>query len=588
MRSVAGVPRRLTAMSPFEHMGPVDATSLSSILVARWIGSSLTTPGLSTTTSLSPRIVGDVRLDAQAELARELGAGDQRGLDLVARAYERWQIAFAEHLVGDYAIVIVDPRASIVVAARDAFGVRRLAYRRVPNGIALGADVGALSALGAPRAELDESAVFGHLTDAPLSLERTLFRTVSRVPPGHTLVARAAGDSVRRHFAPPLGERRGPRDETVALVRSTFRTAVADRIAGDRPLIVQVSGGIDSSSIACMADGLGGAAPLHFVSARFRDADESDFVAAAAARLGGGIHVFDAEPSSEIDDPIDPGDPNRYPLAAQSRMIEALAARAGATAVLSGIGGDELFFERGVFRDLAQAGHFATLRRELRTVAWSRSPNFCLRDALRSLVPRRLERVIALTRRLRRKPSRASWLRAPPATVSPRTELDPPRFSSQTQKFTWEWLTSPRLVATLEAEDRAANAGLQMRYPFLDARLAAVVLATPYMQRLPRGRTKRLFRDALGETLPEAIRERTSVTIFDRALAKAVSTKRERLREAIEHGPWCSDRWVERSGARALLHRFEAAPDDVTVALALWDIATLELWLRALDSRREA
>ncbi len=575
-----------------------DATSLSSIVFAMWDRPAVGT-ALAAGSRPALRVLGDVRLDGQAELAQELGAGDERGLALVARAYARWQSGFAEHLVGDFAIVVIDRAAGVVVAARDAFGVRRLAYRRMPDGMTFAADVGMLAALGSPRDDLDDDAITGYLEGSEPSRERTLFRGVFRVPAGHTLIARKHALSLRRHFTPSFAERRGSRADTVAMVRASLRTAVADRLRSDRPLLVHVSGGIDSSSIACIADGLAAPAPLHFVSARFRDADEQRFVAAVDAQLRSRVHVFDAEPSATIDDVLDPGHPARYPLAAQTAGMEALAARTGATAVLSGIGGDELFFERGVYRDLAAHLRWRTLWRETGHAGWYTvgSRSFYLRDALRSLVtrsaayrslaPRRLAALLRMARS-RRRERRPDWLRvvrrAP--SDSPTTGPDaftPATFASETQRFTWEWMTSARLAATLEAEDRtAAGAGLEMRYPFLDSRLARVVLATPYAHRLPGARMKALLRDAMGDTLPQAVRERRVVTVFDTAIATAIAAKLPALREAVERGPWESDRWVDREGARALLRRVEADPHDIDRAIALWDVATLELWLRAL------
>jgi asparagine synthase (glutamine-hydrolysing) len=589
-------------MGVFDHMESQDAMSLSSIVHAMWDRPAIGT-AMAAGSRPSVRVLGEVRLDAQPELAQELGAGDERGLALVARAYTRWRSGFAEHLVGDFAIVVIDRAAGLVVAARDAFGVRRLAYRRVPDGIALSADVGMLAALGSPREDLDEDAIAGYLAGAEQSNERTLFRGVFRVPPGHTLIARKHTLSLHRHFTPSFAERRGSRADTVAMIGASLRTAVADRVRSDRPLLVHVSGGIDSSSIACIADGLGAPASLHFVAARFRGADEQRFVSAVDAQLRTRVHIFDAEPSATIDDVLDPGHPARYPLAAQTAGMEALAARTGASAVLSGIGGDELFFERGIYRDLAAHLCWRTLWRETGQAGGYTvgSRSFYLRDALqslitrsaayRSLAARRLAVLLGMARS-RRRERRPGWLRAwrrgssSSPTISPTAAADgatPAPFTSETQQFTWEWMTSARLVATLEAEDRtAASAGLEMRYPFLDTRLARVILATPYTHRLPGARMKALLRDAMGDTLPQAVRERSVVTLFDTAIATAIAAKLPALREAVERGPWESDRWVDREAARTLLRRVDADPLDTDLAIALWDVATLELWLRAL------
>jgi asparagine synthase (glutamine-hydrolysing) len=566
------------------------AMALSSVVVATWKDGTLVTPSATPSGTELVSVLGDVRLDAEVELAREVGAVGERGLRLVARAYERWHSAFAEHLVGDFAIVVIDRAAGLVVAARDAFGVRRLAYRPEADGIALSADVGALAALGAPRVELDEAAIGGYLAGEDLPNDRTLFHTVFRVPPGHTLIARPSGVVLRRHFVPSFATRRGTREESVALIRARLVAAVADRVVGRRPVVIQVSGGVDSGAIACLADEIDAGAPRHFFSAHFRGADETRFVDAIDVRLKSSVHVFDAEPSPEIDDLSDPGHPARYVLAAQTAGMNALAARTGAEAVLSGIGGDELFFERGVYRDLAAYGHWRTLYDELTRSGWyaSTSRRSYARDALRSIARRTIPgrmvaSVVARARARRGVRHRPDWLRPLPGQCPPTPLHTPMSFSSETQRFTWEWLTSPRLVATLEAEDRTATScGLQMRYPFLDSRLSHVVLSTPYGQRLPGGRMKALLRDAAGDSLPDVVRARTQVTSFDAAIAIAIARKLPALRAIVQEGPWRSDTWVVRERAAALLHRVEAGDRDIGQAIALWDVATLELWLRAL------
>ena len=87
----------------------------------------------------------------------------------------------------------------------------------------------------------------------------------------------------------------------------------------------------------------------------------------------------------------------------------------------------------------------------------------------------------------------------------------------------------------------------------------------------------------MGDLLPDIVRERREVTIFDSAIATAIAAKVPALRQPLETGPWESDAWVDRGAARALLRRVEADPADADQAIALWEVATLELWLRALS-----
>jgi asparagine synthase (glutamine-hydrolysing) len=531
------------------------------------------------------RVAGDVRLEREEELAKALAAPDERGLVLVARAFERWGAGCLSRLQGDFAFVALDRSAGSVVVARDRFGVRPLAYRVLPDALAIASDPAPLAALA--DVVVDDEAVREFLEGEEHDATLTFFRGVRRLPAGHAL---SFGGDVTRWFHPPARERRSSSDETLDGFRDRFRAAVETRVARG-PVLVQLSGGLDSSSIACVADVL--LAPqrssVTLASAAFRGADERRYVDAVAARVSLPLVKFDAKPSPELDDPLDPNHPARYPLAAMTTKLVALARERGARALVSGTGGDELVFERGAFRDLAARGRFVRLLRETPRYS-TRSRAFYLRDALASLVPERLRGVVRAIRARRgavaQAPARPAWMRAPERSAPPPPPAPAPpvaRFHSETTRFTWEWLTGPRLSATLEAEDRAAaRADLEMRYPFLDAELATYVLATPYEHRLPERRMKSLLRDALADALPPLVRDRATPTTFDADIADAVAAKLDHVRSAIEVGPWLSDRWVDRPAAKALLARFRADTADFALAGPVWDIAMLELWLRAL------
>jgi asparagine synthase (glutamine-hydrolysing) len=440
----------------------------------------------------------------------------------------------------------------------------------LPAAFAVASDPAPLSVLG--DVIVEDAAVRDYLDGDDRDATLTFFRGVRRLPGGHAVSLR--GDVVR-WFSAPSRDARASRKETLLGFRERLRRAVAKRVE-DGPVLVQLSGGLDSSSIACLA---ADARSVTLASATFEGADEGVFVAAAAERARLPLVRFDAPPTASLDDPLDPSHPARYPLAAMTTELVAQAKRGNVRALVSGTGGDELVFERGVFRDLARHGRFVRLLRETPRYS-TRSRAFYLRDAITPLVPERLRRIV---RALRRRPRAAqpSFQRRPGAIR--KEEPVSRRFHSETARFTWEWLTGPRLAATLEAEDRAAaRAGLEMRYPFLDVELATWVLATPYEHRLPNGRMKALLRDALADDLPPLVRDRTEPTTFDAAIAHAVAAKIAHVNEVIESGPWRSDPWVDRGAARELLARFRASAADFALAAPVWDIAMLELWLRAL------
>lgn len=526
----------------------------------------------------SVQAFGDVRLEREDALAREAGAEGLRGIELVRAAYAKLGERVFARLEGDFAIVIADPARGLVLAARDAFGVKPLVHRAVGRELLFARDPATVADVE-PRAALDDEGIFDFLEGRSPSAVRTMFAGVSRLPAGHLLRATARGVSVERWWQPSFEA--SPRD--MIAHRHAFaerlRASVAACLDPHAPVLVHVSGGLDSAAVACVAAEIGDAERLRFVHAHSPESDERPWVRAVEEKTRVHVITETSIATDDIDDPLDPSHPYRHPLAAQTRVTEQLAAREGARAILTGIGGDELLFERGIFSDLASRGRMIALLEETVLAGElysSRRGGTFLREALVSLVP---DRIRAVRRSLRAQASRP-WLRERRAASIPPTPELP--FTSHVQRVTWEWLTGPALAATLEAEERALRrGGLELRCPLLDRSLAELVLALPYEERMPHGRMKALLRDALGDTLPARVRERRRVTGYGSAATVAIASKVPALSAVLREGPWRSDRFVDRAEATALLESLDRGAAPADVAETVWDIASLELWLRA-------
>ncbi len=524
-------------------------------------------------------VLGYGRIDDAEELARRLeGALEARGLDLVAHAFLRWGADLGPHLAGDYAFVLFDARDGSVVALRDPSGTKPLVFRRVGTSLLFARDPATLAQATNPKAPLEEREVRAFLLGGSTSVERTMFDGVRRLPSGHALRATSGALTTWRFWRPPSEPVHTTFEEARAEVARRLRLAVAARVDVASPVLVHASGGIDSSSLAAVATHLEPARDVRLVHVHCEGSDERAWARDLARHLGRHVEEIEAPPSEAIDDRLDPSHPFRYPLAAISHGVERFARREGARTLLMGLGGDEVFFERGVFRDLAKSLRF----RELLAETWrddvysSRSGRFFLREALLDFVPSSLRAARARLRTTRPRP----WLRGLDVETHDAPAPDA-HFSSHTQATTWEWLTSAAIAAGVETEERGLRAaGIALRCPFLDKRLMEWVLALPFQHRVPHGRMKALLRDALGDALPPSIRERRTVMDYDAPIARALSAKMPALRRVLYEGPWRADPFVDRREAQRL---FEAvvAGRDTSSSTTVWDIVSLELWLRA-------
>lgn len=520
--------------------------------------------------SLGPRTIAfHGRLDNLDELRAALGAPAAGDAELALRAVERWGDDAPARLLGDFAFACWDAAARRLLAARDPRGLRPFAYAVHRGRLAFASEPGALFADPALPREPNETMVAEHLADAIRSREETLWKGVLRLPPSHVLVAE--GGRVRlRAFV--------PKAEALPRLRSDaawaeafgdiFRRAVAVRLRSPRPVAADLSGGIDSSAVVAVSCDLRATA-LEAFSEVFPGlpCDESPYIKEVVAKTGVTAHLVPggaADPAVYRDTAAATLDFPGYPNSAVAMPARRAAAAAGFRTVLTGTGGDEWFSgprprAHGLVRPLLRAvlpgaayeGLAAALGRR-RPPAWI-APAFARR--------------IGLARRLR----------APDPV--------PPPVPGRTAARRFARAFTPWEQHLLETDERdAARLGLELRHPFLDARVAAVALACP-ARLLRRGSvTKPVVRAALLGLLPERVRTRADKADVSHLFADTLRALGGPAAFAdlalARHG------WADPAAARALLQG--VLDDEAAGALdrsrrlwPAWMTIGLEIWARS-------
>ncbi len=544
------------------------------------------------------QVVAHARLEEREGLLAALGLGaDSSDAALLAAGFARWGEALLPRLEGSFAFVAWDARSRTLWAARDALGTRPLWFARSGELVALASEEAALAALPGVGADLDARAMLAFLGDGGRDASVGYRAGITRVLPGHLLRADSAGERQLRWFQPPA---EAPERDPIGATRAMLERVVGSALESDLPLVLQLSGGIDSAAIAGLAarhhrPGAGAAARtaprpvLTLASAVYPGlaCDETPWIDAVVSHTGLPATRWDGGALASFDAPAAHGDPYQFVQNGIFKGVRAAAQRAGARVVLTGVGGDQLFFERGVFRDLAQAHQPLRLLGAALRVRYSmRGAAFYLGDAARGLAPERLRSWV----RGRRRPAPAPrWLgpalRAVyPEAAAPTTRPEPTT-TSQTQRYTWAALTAPDTAWALDLQElEGARAGLEYRHPLLDARLVRHVLALPAAARVPRERFKQLLRDAAGDALPPVVAARSTPTVFSASVQANLRRAWPALLEVLTRGPWLAEPWVDRQAARALADELWARGLPVPPSRplnTLWNIASLECWLRA-------
>jgi asparagine synthase (glutamine-hydrolysing) len=235
---------------------------------------------------LSPRgnwMTWDGRLDNRDDLlllVKEHLQGDTTDVALAMAAYEKWGEQGFNRLVGDWSLALWDAAGDSMVLASDYMGTRPLYYCTDDKCIAWSSNLGLLASWFGVEDDLDNDYIAAFLMGSP-RYDRTIYRSISFVPCAHSLWAKDGQLTKTTFWYPPVDSRiryRDERDYEEHLLHY-FREAVLTRLRTNHGVCCDLSGGLDSSSVTCLAHQLieSGATPRKpLVSFSMLDPDMDD------------------------------------------------------------------------------------------------------------------------------------------------------------------------------------------------------------------------------------------------------------------------------------------------------------------------
>jgi asparagine synthase (glutamine-hydrolysing) len=519
--------------------------------------------------------------------------------EIILASYVVWGIELVQRLIGEFAFSLWDHKSLTLLLARDFAGTRPMNYRVDAHRAVWSSELGVVLKFSEVNLKPNGQYAAGYLsrrTDPRL----TPYEGVHPVPPGCNVLIRQGRSEVRRYWKPDaLHEIHYQRDmEYEEHFVTLFREAVRCRLRADRPLWCELSGGLDSSSVACMADEIishDGCQhhPLETVSwifDRSSTADERNYIVHVERhRNRRSNFIRDDDCPALVPWPADllvtaPSPQIFFAgyLGAQGRLL----GEHGARALLTGFAGDHLCWsEVGQSPpDLADLVHQLRLRDFHRaTRAWCLAEQgsyfqMLLRAGILFNLPMKLHAKFLhipswLSRKFVRSMNVREHLLTPyeigPCSPSRRVHItvleDAISFASSC--FTRE--LSP----------------IELRYPFLHKPLVEFCLAVPMEQKVRPVQTRSLHRRALGNLLPRRIIERKDKRAPDEAIYRAIARERIRLRELFRDSRTA---WLGYINARAFQQELEAVSHGAVSfsSVALTRTITMEFWLRSLDNQR--
>ena len=587
-----------------ERYGPDGCRSYSTNGVSLLYSALHTTQQSSSETQphITPRgavLLWDGRLDNRAEFVALMN--DQLGTDspdvsVVAAAYERWGTRCLAMLVGDWALTVWEPRDRSLILAKDPIGTRPLYYSADEDQVSWSTLLDPLVLFAGRKFELEEEYLAGWLAFFPAA-HLTPYRGIESVPPSNFVRLAPGRKQIRQYwdFDPGRRIRYASDAEYEEHFRVVFRESVRRRLRSHSPVLAELSGGMDSTSIVSMADSIlaqgGGETPRLDTLSYFDDSEphwnERPYFTKVEEKRGRvGLHIDLGTQGCDLFEgkcnrfEVSPGSRSRPSKAASDRA--AYLRSGGHRILLSGVGGDEV--AGGVptptpeLADLIARVRFRTLAHQLKIWALTqRKPWFhLLGDATARFLP---SEVVALPKH--RRPPR--WLN-PNFSTRYRLALAgyPSRFRlfGALPSFQENLSTLWALQRQLTCQGLPGDPPYEKRYPYLDRDLLEFLYAIPREQLVRPGQRRSLMRRALAGIVPEEVLNRRRKAYVSRAPLAAFSRERESLAE-LSGGMVASSLGIldARSFAETL-HRARQG-QEVPVVPLLRTIE-LEVWLRGL------
>jgi asparagine synthase (glutamine-hydrolysing) len=473
----------------------------------------------------------DNREELRLAISSRMVAPDVPDSDLALAAYREWGDAFLARLQGDFAVALFDSRRHALVLARDPVGCRPLYYWTNERTLVFASEIKAILAHPDVRAKPNRDLVadFFLLSQLPNDDDgETFFEGIRAVLPGERIAVTVSGARRDRFwdFDPGARTRYGSYTDYAQHLRGLLVRAVKRRARSVHPIVVSVSGGLDSAIVLCIADDLRRSGdvsvpllPVSYTPVEDPTIEENRFIRLLETERGLRVHRLAMGQVGDIGQLESAAWHSETPLpngawAAETPLL-AYAGAHDARTVLTGLWSDQLMFVTGYLADLFLRLKWRTITRhidEYKTWFPDIDAGYfrarVARDFLLNLTPGALRSCL--------RPFRTAFAEPHyPGLIGPelaaritrrRPTIRHPRYSTAHARNLYQAARAKPYRVRIEADEKmAARYQIERPTPFLDRDVIAFLMGIPGDIQTRHGVPRALLRDAMHGTVPEAI-----------------------------------------------------------------------------------
>ncbi len=459
--------------------------------------------------------------------------------EVLLASWQQWGPNCLKFLIGMFAFAIFDRKKNKIFIVRDAFGIKPLFFSFDKNKFCFASEVVTLLKFPGFEYGLDQEVAYDYLAYGSQNFgKRTFFSNIEQLMPSEYAEIDLNNElydlKVTRWWIPSILENTDISfNQAADQLRELFLESIRYHLVSDVPVGVSLSGGIDSSSIACAVRLIEPEIDIHTFSYISSDnyKSEEKWIDLVNNRINGIPHKVEVRQSDILND-LDEliytqGEPFvSTSMYAQYRVFD-LVKKNGIKVVLEGQGADELLggydgYPGFVMFSLLESFEFKEMIQFSKK--WKSYSNRNGRNAwlslLNQLFPIKISNIINFYRTKSAKP----WLKYHSQKVLLK-ELKEYDFQKNVHgrrlaSVLRESLLLSGLQPLLRYGDRnAMHFSIENRVPFLTIPLADFVLSLPESFTVSKtGQTKSVFREAMRGIVPDLILDRKDKIGFETPL----------------------------------------------------------------------
>ena len=541
------------------------------------------------------------------ELKKEIGESNfstNSDTEVILKAYERWGVDCISKFRGMFAFALWDESKSKLFCARDRFGIKPFYYTIVDDIFYCASEIKALLPF-VKEIDTDKDSLNDYLTFQFTLGEKTLFKGIKQLEPGHLLTIEDSQISVKKYWEVYYNLDFSHTEQYfIEQTRELMGDSIRLHLRSDVPVGAYVSGGRDSSIVAALASQIE-TSEFQAFTGKFsygEGYDESMYARDLSQQYSFNLHELDIKSTDfvssihkiiyHLDQPVaGPGSFPQYQisqLASEHRKV-----------VLGGQGGDEIFggyaryliayFEqciKGAIEGSLNNGNFVVTYESIISSLESLKQ---YKPLLKQFWSKGLFETI--DRRYFDLVNRAP-------TLEDEVNWDAIGKSSTCDEFTKIFLGDnvghesyfdlmthfdfkTLLPALLQVEDRMSMAhGLESRVPFLDHKLIELAATIPADIKFKNGELKRLLVRTFDPILPNSITQRKDKMGFPVPLNEWMQGElKDFICGIFETG---RDRGREFFNTDVIL---ENLSKEGKFSRKIWGLLSLEVWMQEFHDK---